>query len=81
MNASQWNAATPAQRLAAIRTDASMRSQRWASLAERWALSDFASLTPLQQEAIAELPAPKPVAPPKPKRLAGWKDVAYGGAL
>jgi hypothetical protein len=59
VNAKQWNAATPAQRLAAIRTDASMRSPRWASLAERWALADFASQTPLQQAAVAELPAPK----------------------
>ena len=73
MNANQWNTATPVQRLAAIRTDASMRSPKWASLAERWALSDFASLTPLQQAATAELPTPK--------RLAGWKSVAYGGAL
>lgn len=59
MNATQWNAATPAQRLAAIRTDASMRSPRWASLAARWAAASFDGLTLLQQAATAVLPAPK----------------------
>jgi len=51
----RWDRMSKAERLALIRTDATMRHPHWTALADRWASADWGQLTGLQREATMDL--------------------------